>query len=52
MQIIYGSLNAYLIYKLYKQEKTSFLWEIGEYINHFIKREEITEPYFISIFIY
>ena len=26
--IIYGTLNAYFIYKLYKQEKTSFLWNI------------------------
>ena len=45
--IIYGTLNAYFIYKLYKQNKISFLWNIGEYINNFKYREEINEPYFI-----
>ena len=47
-QIIYGTLNAFFIFKLYKQQRTSFLWNIGEYINNFKKREEINEPYFIS----
>ena len=47
-QIIYGTLNAYFIFKLYKQQRTSFLWNIDEYINNFKRREEINEPYFIS----
>ena len=47
-QIIYGSLNAYFIYKLYRQESTSFLWNIEEYIKTFKNREEINDPYFIS----
>ena len=38
----------FFIFKLYKQERTSFLWNIDEYINSFKKREEINEPYFIS----
>ena len=47
-QIIYGTLNAYFIYKLYKSEKTGFLWDIGDYINNFKMREEINDSYFIS----
>ena len=46
-QIIFGSLNAYFIYKLYKKNNIKFLWNIGEYINKFKQREEINEPYFI-----
>ena len=46
-KIIFGTLNAYFIYKLYKQEKTEFIWEIGDYINSFKKREEINDNYFI-----
>jgi len=48
-QIIFGTLNAIFIYKLYKKEKTGFLWDLGEYINNFIKREEINDSYFISL---
>jgi MoxR-like ATPase len=47
-QIIFGTLNAIFIYKLYKQEKTAFLWDMGDYINSFKRREEINDPYFIS----
>ena len=39
--------QKHLYIKLYKHEKTSFLWNIGEYINKFKNREEINEPYFI-----
>ena len=45
-QKIYGTLNAFFIFKLYKTERTSFLWNIDEYINSFKKREEKNEPYF------
>ena len=48
-QIIFGTLNAIFIYKLFKKEKISFLWDIGNYINNFIKREEINDSYFISL---
>ena len=48
-QIIFGTLNEIFIYKLYKKEKTGFLWDIGDYINNFIKREEINDSYFISL---
>ena len=46
-QIIFGTLNAIFIYKLYKQEKTGFLWDIVDYINNFKRREEINDSYFI-----
>ena len=49
LQIIYGTLNALFIFKLYKKEKTSFIWNIENYINGFKNREEINDLYFISL---
>ena len=46
-QIIFGTLNAIFIFKLYKINKLEFLWKIDDFINNFKKREEISEPYFI-----
>lgn len=48
LKIIYGTINAYFIYKMIQSEIFGKLWEIDSFFNEFALRKEIKDPYFIS----